>query len=362
MQRLSLKWRPALWMVLGGALVATLALSYAGLVALRYLGPEMGFRYAAVVLALGIGAATSLLGGLLVRLLLRPISTLSEQAAALRQDPQHILTPLPHYGTRELRDLADGITAMAAALQNREASIRSFTDHVTHELKTPVTAIRAAAELLSDGTLSPPDQRLLGQIIGATGQMQMQLDALRRVTAAREPGHHGTSRLSDLLADLRADHADLALTVTGPDEDIPLAASGLRIVLGHLLDQCRPTRCDAGCVKRDQNGRDDKAVGGRQRPRHLSGQPRPDLHPVLHHDARSGWNGHGSYDLGQSAQCPWRPHCLVAHPVRHGLCADLRPSRLADHLSPLGRGPMSGASIHKRPGSSAGNKGSQGSP
>ena len=235
MQRLSLKWRPALWMVLGGALVATLALSFAGLVALRYLGPEMGFRNAAVVLALGIGAATSALGGLLVRLLLRPISTLSEQAAALRQDPQHILTPLPHYGTRELRDLADGITAMATALQNREASIRSFTDHVTHELKTPVTAVRAAAELLSDGTLSPPDRRLLGQIIGATGQMQMQLDALRRVTAAREPGHHGTTRLADLLADLRAEHADLSLTVTGPDEDIPLAASGLRIVLGHLL-------------------------------------------------------------------------------------------------------------------------------
>ena len=75
MQRLSLKWRPALWMVLGGALMATLALSFAGLVALRYLGPEIGFRNAAVGLALCIGAATSLLGWLLVRLLLRPIST-----------------------------------------------------------------------------------------------------------------------------------------------------------------------------------------------------------------------------------------------------------------------------------------------
>ena len=235
MQRLSLKWRPALWMVLGGALMATLALSFAGLVALRYLGPEIGFRNAAVTLAVIIGAATSLLGWLLVRLLLRPISTLSEQAAALRQDPQHILTPLPHYGTRELRDLADGITAMAAALQNREASIRSFTDHVTHELKTPVTAIRAAAELLSDGALSPADQGLLGQIIGATGQMQMQLDALRRVTAAREPGHHGTTKLSELLPDLRADHPELTLTETGADHDIPLAASGLRVVLGHLL-------------------------------------------------------------------------------------------------------------------------------
>ena len=235
MQRLRLKWRPALWMVLGGALMATLALSYGGLVALRYLGPEIGFRNAAVVLALGIGAATSLLGWLLVRLLLRPISKLSEQAAALRHDPAHMLTPLPHYGTRELRDLAQGITAMAAALQNRETSIRSFTDHVTHELKTPVTAIRAAAELLSDGALTPADQGLVGQIIGATGQMQMQLDALRRVTAARAPGHHGMCRLADLLARLRADHPHLAISVSGPDQGVPLAASGLGIVLGHLL-------------------------------------------------------------------------------------------------------------------------------
>ena len=229
------KWRPALWMVLGGALIATLALSFAGLVALRYLGPEFGFRRSALALAVVIGAATALLGGLLARLLLRPVTTLSEQAATLRRDPQHALTPLPHYGTRELRDLALGITAMAAALQNREAQVRAFTDHVTHELKTPVTAIRAAAELLSDGELSAADQSLVAQIVGATAQMQAQLDALRRVTAAREPGHHGRSRLSDLLAELRAAHPVLDLTCTGADLDIALAASGLRIVLGHLL-------------------------------------------------------------------------------------------------------------------------------
>lgn len=181
----SRKWRPALWMVLGGALLATLALSFGALVALRYLGPEFGFRRSALALAVGIGALTAALGWLMARLLLRPVKTLSEEAAALRRNPQHQLTPLPHFGTRELRDLALGITAMAADLQNRETSIRAFTDHVTHELKTPVTAIRAAAELLSEGQLSEVDRRLLGQITGATDQMQTQLEALRRVTAAR---------------------------------------------------------------------------------------------------------------------------------------------------------------------------------
>ena len=222
-------------MVLGGALVTTLALSFAGLTALRYLGPVAGFRNAALALAMVIGAATGFLGWLLARLLLRPVTTLSEQAAALRRDPQHAIAALPHYGTRELRDLADGITATAAALQNREASIRAFTDHVTHELKTPVTAIKAAAELLSDGSLTPADLGLVAQIIGATDQMQTQLEALRRVTAARQPGHHGSCRLADLLPVLRADHPGLTLAVAGEDVAVPLAASGLGIVLGHLL-------------------------------------------------------------------------------------------------------------------------------
>ena len=235
MQGLTAKWRPALWMVLGGALIATLAFSFAGLVALRYLGPEFGFRRSAFALGLVILAATLGLGLLMVRLLLRPIITLSDQAATLRRDPFHALSPLPHYGTRELRDLSHSITAMAAALQNREASIRSFTDHVTHELKTPVTAIRAAVELMSDGSLSHADQALAGQILGATAQMQTQLEALRRVTAAREPGHHGQCTLNDLLPNLAADHPALTLNATGADLALPLAASGLQIVLDHLL-------------------------------------------------------------------------------------------------------------------------------
>jgi len=222
-------------MVLGGALLATLAVSFAGLVALRYLGPEFGFRRSAVALALMIGAATFIVGALLVRLLLRPITTLSHQAHDLRRNPQTAIAPLPHHGTRELGDLAHSITTMAAALQNREASIRAFTDHVTHELKTPVTAIRAAAELLSDGPLSAPDQRLVDQILGATTQMQTQLEALRRVIAAREPGDHGTTTLAALLPDLTALHPDLTLRADGPDTPIPLAPTGLKIVLTHLI-------------------------------------------------------------------------------------------------------------------------------
>jgi len=49
-------WRPSLGLVLGGALLATLGLSFAGLVALRNLGPLIGFRSAAILLAIRIPA------------------------------------------------------------------------------------------------------------------------------------------------------------------------------------------------------------------------------------------------------------------------------------------------------------------
>ncbi len=238
MAGLKRKWRPSLGFVLGGGLAGTLALSLLGLIALRYLGPEIGFRNAAVLLAICIGLATCLLGYLLVRLLLRPISALAQYSAAVQTgEPAN---PPGHFGTQELAQLAGSVLGMADTLQRREASIRSFADHVTHELKTPVTAVHAATELLQDSNnLTEQDHVLLQQISGANAQMQTQLSALRRVAAARVPEHHGTSVLHDLQVDLRKTFPELNLTIDNPEQPLPLAASGLQIVLHQLLDNAQ---------------------------------------------------------------------------------------------------------------------------
>ena len=59
---MSRRWRPSLAFVLGGALTGTLALSFTGLIVLRYLGPAIGFRNAAILLAISITLATAVLG------------------------------------------------------------------------------------------------------------------------------------------------------------------------------------------------------------------------------------------------------------------------------------------------------------
>lgn len=227
------RWRPSLALVLGGGLAGTLALSFAGLVALRYLGPAIGFRNAAIVLALAITAATVLIGWLLVRLLLRPIRALEHYA--LSQDQPKAPPPPDHFGTQELHTTASRVISMTQALRDREATIPAFTDHVTHELKTPVAAIRAAAELLGDGSLSDADRALLAQIDGARAQMEGQLSALHDAARARETRWLGEARLADVLPALAAAHPGLTLATTGDHLPLPLAAGGLELVLGHLL-------------------------------------------------------------------------------------------------------------------------------
>jgi signal transduction histidine kinase len=231
---MSRRWRPSLAFVLAGALASTLGLSLAGLVALRYLGPSMGFRSAALVLAFAITAATAVLGWLLLRLLLRPIRALEAYARA-----QELADPAPppaHFGTSETAATAARVIAMAEALRDREATIRAFTDHVTHELKTPVSAIRAAAELLEDGGgLSHEDARLLLEIDGARMQIEAQLSALRQAAQAREVRHLGQSRLPDIVPELSAEFPSQTLSLTGETVLLPIASEGMAIVLRHLL-------------------------------------------------------------------------------------------------------------------------------
>ncbi|MBS8225169.1 sensor histidine kinase [Vannielia litorea] len=229
------KWRPSLQFVLGGALAVTLTLSLSGLVALRYLGPEIGFRNAAIFLALTICLLTGVLGALLVRLLLRPIRSLSTYARSVRAAPAAPATPPQHYGTSELQQLAGAVIDMADTLTLREATIRSYSDHVTHQLKSPTAAIAAAAEMLEDGTApGSEDRRLVDQISGAAREIQEHLDALRKMARAREANHLGETSLAALEERLTCDA--LRLRLTGETILLPMSAEGLALVLTELRD------------------------------------------------------------------------------------------------------------------------------
>jgi two-component system OmpR family sensor kinase len=218
------KWRPPLVVVLGGALGAVLALPILGLFALRALQADLGFRNSVYLVAGVVSLATLILGWLLWRLLFVPIKTLEAQTIAVRRGAA--VGELQRYGTKELGSLGLSVLGMARSLQDREATIRHFADHVTHELKTPLTAIKAAAEMLEGA-----DARLLAAIAHSVARMEAELESLRRVAAARDPLYHGQAQLAAVVARL----GGFGVEITFEDVELPLSEGGLVLALGHLL-------------------------------------------------------------------------------------------------------------------------------
>jgi signal transduction histidine kinase len=79
-----------------------------------------------------------------------PVRMLTRSAEAIaRGEPAEPFVPGP-FAPRELRVLSASIERMTAQLRERASYVLEFASNVTHELKTPITAIAGAVELLQD--------------------------------------------------------------------------------------------------------------------------------------------------------------------------------------------------------------------
>jgi signal transduction histidine kinase len=243
-------------LVLGGSLLAILVLPiYAALVA-DILTPLTGRRNAVFIVAAGSFLATLVLGWLLWRLILSPVQALAAKAEAIRGGSAP--DQLDHYGTPEIGELAQAVLDMAEVLQSREMAVRGYTDHVTHELKTPLTAIRGAAELLeAEEGLPEGTKKLVRTIAGAEKRAVKLLGAARSIAAARMPEHRGTTRLVDCVPRLQSRVTTLQIKVLNAEEPLPLAQSGLDVVLGHIVENAE--EAGATTVTLD-SGRKDEAA------------------------------------------------------------------------------------------------------
>jgi two-component system OmpR family sensor kinase len=101
--------------------------------------------------------AGALLAALAALALARPIARpLRRVAAASRRlAGKGLDEPLPLEGPAEVRSLAASFNEMASELARARATERQFLLSVSHELKTPLTAVRGYAEGVVDGALDP---------------------------------------------------------------------------------------------------------------------------------------------------------------------------------------------------------------
>ncbi len=207
--------------------------------------------------ALGLGAAL-LLSTLLTTRALRPLRRLQTAANAVGQGDLH--TRVEGGGTEEIDTLAASFNAMVRELRHREHLSREFLMRVTHDLRTPLTAIRGHTQALADGVV-PPEmvQRSLTAIDGESQRlsgMVTDLLDLAKLEAGRFKLDIGEVDASELVGQAFDAHigeaARLQIKYHSEFDKLPTITTDparVRQVLGNLIDNAFRWTPPAGAVR-----------------------------------------------------------------------------------------------------------------
>jgi signal transduction histidine kinase len=112
-----------------------------------------GYVWGLLVAAAAGGLLAALAAFLLARRISRPVDRVSAAARSLTRGTHP--EPVPVEGAAEIATLAVAFNDLAAQLRQAQEAERNFLLSVSHELKTPLTAIRGYAEAVEDGAVEP---------------------------------------------------------------------------------------------------------------------------------------------------------------------------------------------------------------
>jgi len=150
--------------------------------------------------------ASALAVGLLAHWFLSPIRRLTQYAMAVRRGER---VDAPRLAGSDIRTLGRALEQMRDALEDRNY-VESYVQSLTHEMKSPVAAIRGAVELLEEGGMTAGQREtFLGNIRCEADRLQRTIDRLLALAAieTRKSLEHPTDiPLVELLDTLRANH------------------------------------------------------------------------------------------------------------------------------------------------------------
>ncbi len=193
---------------------------------------------------LGIVVLLSLFSALAISL---PVRALITQARRAARGEKGAVTPLKHPGTREIAELSETIATMSRALEERSTYIRDFAAHVSHEFKTPLTAIQGSIELLRDheDSMSPQERmRFLGMIDADAKRLERLVRRLlQQARADVMVSDDETTDVGSVLVSVAARYREMGLDVALPPNpvttNVALAAETLDSIISNLLDNAR---------------------------------------------------------------------------------------------------------------------------
>jgi two-component system OmpR family sensor kinase len=203
-----------------------------------------------LVLSLLIGVAVAIgLGTFVAWRLSLPLRRTAAGAHALASGQRNVT--VPQNGPAEVAEVAEALNTLSAALSQSEGRQREFLMSVSHDLRTPLTAITAYAESLADGVIEPGEMAGVGTVLrGEAGRLERLVSDL--LDLARLDAQ-------DFRIDLAA--VDVSEVVRGavPVWSARCAAAGVRFVLEappHPL----PTYSDASRLRQVLDGLFDNAL------------------------------------------------------------------------------------------------------
>ena len=205
---------------------------------------EQTLRVLLLSLAIGSAAITLLaatVGVWTSRRLLRPLDRIS--AAAGQIAAGDLDTRVPPERDPDLADIVNSFNAMADAVQARVEREARFASDVSHELRSPITALAAATEVLGARRDEMPPRAgqavdvIISQIRRFDG-MVLDLLELARIDAGAADLHLESIDLAELCRRV-ASHVGFASVPVEVDPQAPTAARVDRVrferVLGNLL-------------------------------------------------------------------------------------------------------------------------------
>ena len=167
------------------------------------------------------GALAALIALLMARWLARGMTQpLRDMAAAARRMEQGDYSVRVHTTSRdEVGQLAAAFNRMSEELENLENSRRDLVANVSHELKTPIAAIRAHLENLLDGVESPEPETLQVMLTQSErlGRLVEQLLDLSRLESGEVPLHREPMSLAPLVSQVVSE-----IQVSRPDRTVSL--------------------------------------------------------------------------------------------------------------------------------------------
>ena len=162
------------------------------------------FWLALVAIAAVVLAAVAMIGWVIARSVTRPLRALTESAERFASGDLAV-TPSATGGPPEIRALDDTLTTMALQLDGLLSSQRAFVADASHQLRTPLTALRLRLEnLQSDLAAGPADPTLDSEVeraIDETGRLTELVTSLLQLARADDRPETTTVDVVALLRD-----------------------------------------------------------------------------------------------------------------------------------------------------------------